>query len=311
MKQNTDISVVMPLYNKEKTIERALKSVIRQTLQPNEIIIVDDGSTDKSADYVEKIINDFSEHCITIKLIKKSNNGVSSARNLGCTNSTNQFVAFLDADDEWKSNHLETIEKLIKSTPNANLYFTGFEISTSKGQLAPKLGLDYNHFGVVESYIKSTIQGKTANSSNSCIRKDKLLEIGGFPVGVTAGEDLFVWIQLAMNGIVSGTTLRTVTIHHDETHLNGKRLTSVPYPLTYFSTKKNLFNNHPDLKKLLAKIGDRHLIYSIIKGNLKGSINRWMALRSISPFLAAQRAPLFFLIPIFHILNTIRIKFNF
>ena len=93
------ISVVIPLYNKERYIERAVYSVLSQTFQLFEIVIVNDGSTDGSVSVIERMNNPL------IRLIHQKNGGVSAARNRGIEEARFEYIAFLDADDEWKENH--------------------------------------------------------------------------------------------------------------------------------------------------------------------------------------------------------------
>jgi len=95
------ISVIIPAYNAEGTIERALLSVIRQEGAFNfEIIVIDDGSSDSTADKVSRFAH---EQNIDIDLVRQANAGVASARNAGIRRSSGQYIAFLDADDEWRS----------------------------------------------------------------------------------------------------------------------------------------------------------------------------------------------------------------
>lgn len=89
------ISIVVPVYNVEKYIEKCLKSIVRQTYQDIEIIIVDDGSPDNSS----SIYNKFADRDNRIKVIKKENAGVSEARNTGIDNATGKFIMFVDSDD--------------------------------------------------------------------------------------------------------------------------------------------------------------------------------------------------------------------
>jgi glycosyltransferase involved in cell wall biosynthesis len=102
-------SVVIPLYNKARQIENTIRSVLAQDFQDFEIIVVDDGSTDGGSDLIIPI-ND-----TRIRLVFQVNAGVSAARNFGVHESSAEYIAFLDADDEWYPWHLEEIDKLIRN----------------------------------------------------------------------------------------------------------------------------------------------------------------------------------------------------
>ena len=91
-------SVIIPLYNKEKSVSSTLQSVLNQTFKKFEVIVVDDGSTDGSYDVVKQFKDE------RIRLIQKENGGVSSARNRGIQETKYDHVAFLDADDVWEPN---------------------------------------------------------------------------------------------------------------------------------------------------------------------------------------------------------------
>jgi len=94
------ISVIIPVYNREKLIKRAVESVLNQTLPPGEIIVVDDGSSDLTAQTL-KLYKD------KIKIITTKNRGVSHARNIGTRHSSSRWITFLDSDDEWHERKLE------------------------------------------------------------------------------------------------------------------------------------------------------------------------------------------------------------
>jgi len=132
-----EFSVVIPLYNKDKHITRAINSVLNQSYRKFEIIVVDDGSTDSGVIEVKKI-NDSR-----IRLVQQINLGVSSARNKGISLAKYNFVGFLDADDAWKPDFLETIYFLIKKYPEAGAYATAYEIINMKSErVLPRSILD-------------------------------------------------------------------------------------------------------------------------------------------------------------------------
>ena len=117
---NPFISIVIPLYNKEKFIARTLESVLAQTFKNFEVLIVNDGSTDSSVEVAKKYIDD------RFRIINQKNSGVSAARNKGIKLARAKYIAFLDADDTWEPNFLSEIQRLIKKYPQAGLYGTGY-----------------------------------------------------------------------------------------------------------------------------------------------------------------------------------------
>ena len=106
------VSVVIPAYNREKTIKDTVDSVLRQTYLPNEIIVVDDGSTDNTRDVVQEI----AENCSSVKIIycDQKNAGAQKARNKGIELAAGEWIAFLDSDDLWVSDKLEQQAKAIQ-----------------------------------------------------------------------------------------------------------------------------------------------------------------------------------------------------
>lgn len=119
------ISVVIPLYNKEHSISDTINSVLSQSFKNFEIIVVDDGSNDKSFSVVENI-ND-----ARIKLIKKRNKGVSTARNVGIKNATGEYIFFLDADDIILENCFEVLIDLVNEFPQAKIFTANFIVKES------------------------------------------------------------------------------------------------------------------------------------------------------------------------------------
>ena len=119
------ISVVIPMYNASKTIERALNSIKDQTLKCNyQIIVVNDGSKDNSQEIVEKYIADNPQ--LNIVLINQLNGGVSKARNTGLKHASGNLIAFLDSDDAWKEEKIEEQLKIFKNHYNVDFLGTGF-----------------------------------------------------------------------------------------------------------------------------------------------------------------------------------------
>lgn len=252
-------SVVIPLYNKEKRIKDCLYSVINQNYKNFEIIIINDGSTDNSLNIVKNIINTVDG--IDYKIIDRENKGVSFTRNEGVNVAKYDYVCFLDADDVWLPNFLEKIFILISKCPEANLYCLGHKVSKNGGTpIIPIHGLKDGFNGYVDNFFIASIRGSVANSSKVCVKKSAFLDVGGFPLGVVSGEDLFLWIQLALNGKVACDISYCTIVNRELDDSRSARNNSVPYPLVYFS--KNSVDNK-FLKRYLFKIFFRHFISSL------------------------------------------------
>lgn len=186
-------SVIIPLYNKADTIERAICSVLAQTEQNFELIVVDDGSKDDGPERVRAFCDP------RILLIQQPNGGVSAARNTGINAAKYEYITFLDADDEYLPDFLKTIEDLIQDFPQAGIWGTNYwNVYPDGSKKLPIIrGLDSDFRGVIPDYF--AIAAKSAPvywTGAVCIRKTILQEIGGFPVGIKSGEDLLTWARI-------------------------------------------------------------------------------------------------------------------
>lgn len=189
------ISVVIPLYNKKECVAHTLECVLNQTYQEFEVVVVDDGSTDGSAEVVEGFADE------RIRLIRQENGGVSAARNRGIKEARSEYVAFLDADDEWKPEHLQTLVGLVEKYPQCGAYSTNYEFKQGdkvKQTILNKIPFEGDD-GVLTNYFEvASCSHPPVWTSAVCIKKSLLNEIGGFPVGIKSGEDLLTWALIAI-----------------------------------------------------------------------------------------------------------------
>lgn len=130
------VSVIIPAYNAEKTIIRTLNSVVSQTREVYEVIVINDGSTDRTKD----IVNEFVQKYPNIKLLNKVNEGVSIARNCGIKESSGDFIAFLDSDDYWIENKIEKQLDILKNNPDIDLLGTARNNEKSGDFFLKKIG---------------------------------------------------------------------------------------------------------------------------------------------------------------------------
>lgn len=193
--QMTEFSIVIPLYNKGQHIERAIRSVLAQTIQDFEIIIVNDGSTDDGPQLIQSI------HDPRIRLIHQENQGVSVARNRGIREAKSDFILFLDADDAHKPDFLETISKLKQNFPDAGIYCTAYEYVEPSGRTwIPRfLGVPPAPWeGIIPDYYYSSLGEPIVWTSAVGVPKEIFSVVGFFTVGEKLGQDIDLWLRIAL-----------------------------------------------------------------------------------------------------------------
>lgn len=201
MSTTAPFSVIIPLYNKGELVTEAIRSVLAGTRLPREIIVIDDGSTDSGAMHVTSLGSPL------VRLVRQENAGVSAARNRGIREAKADFIAFLDADDYWESDHLARIDHLRTAFPKAALYGTGFYLLYPDGShRSPRIRRLKRNQGPqrVRHFYETWSRGNFFCASSVAVSRRRL--VGGniyFPEGERLGEDQDVWFRLAEQGPVA------------------------------------------------------------------------------------------------------------
>lgn len=193
-------SIIIPLFNKVQYIEKSLLSVFNQSFQVFELIIIDDGSTDGSAEVAEDIIEKEPESVRKrISLIRQQNRGVSVTRNSGVERAKNSYITFLDADDWWDERYLEKMKWLIDTYPNAGIYGSSY-FKVKKGEfIRAKIGVedDFVH-GIINYFqVYSKTLWMPLTSISTVVRKDVFFQMRGFKPNLKLGEDFDLWLRIA------------------------------------------------------------------------------------------------------------------
>lgn len=178
-------SVIIPLYNKQYSIQNTIKSVLCQTFQEFEIIVINDGSTDGSCKQVEEFDDS------RIRLIHKINGGVSSARNTGIKEAINEWIVFLDGDDLWENNHLATLHKSIELFPKHKVFCTSFRI---EGRVNVEKSRE--EYDIIGDYFVEATKKNFFWTSVACIHKSVFSISGMFNEKLNRGEDLELWARI-------------------------------------------------------------------------------------------------------------------
>jgi len=183
------VTVIIPAYNAEKYIEQTINSVLAQTFQDFEIIVINDGSRDKTAE----IVNSYG---LSVRCIQTTNGGVSRARNLGIDNALGEYIAFLDSDDLWAPTKLEKQVALLNENQNIGLCFTALERVDRNLKLIGKTEA-HNYPDFCEALLLYSCV-VTGSCSSVMLRTNIAKQTGGFDTSFTNYEDWEYWLQLSL-----------------------------------------------------------------------------------------------------------------
>jgi len=186
--QTESIAVIIPAYNAAASIAEAIDSVLAQTVTVSEIIVIDDGSSDKTSEIV-------ASYTSPVRLIMQVNKGPSQARNHGALQSDATYFAFLDADDSWQPPKLARQLRLLQQRPEAVLCYTGLLEIYSDGRRIAKPGVD-------PTIVKKTLRICNPGISPSCVmvRGSAFRNLGGFDLARKGCEDWDLWLRLQRIG---------------------------------------------------------------------------------------------------------------
>jgi glycosyltransferase involved in cell wall biosynthesis len=193
-------SVVMPAYNAASTVEAAIDSVLAQTRDDFELIVVDDGSTDDTAVRVQRYLGD-----PRISLIPQTNLGQAVARNAAIAASRGEFVSLLDSDDLWLPHYLDVMAATFEREPMAGVAYTdAWVLDDRTRRIARSTAMGHWHPAVVpkepEPFLRALLELGNFVFVGATIRREVLAEVGPFRTGVLGCEDYELWLRIASRG---------------------------------------------------------------------------------------------------------------
>lgn len=269
------ISVVIPLYNKSYSIVRCLQSVLNQTVLPSEVIIINDGSTDDGFSVLNNYLETIDATSLDVVVKDQTNKGVSATRNIGVSLTKTDYIALLDADDEWHPEFIEKMTKLIELHPGIPVYSCKHEVCINGYRYTPtqKFIAEPISMGLVDNYLARAGRYELVNSSKVVLYKPIFEQVDGFPTGAKLCEDLYLWARLAEVGSFGFVDYIGVTIHQEIDLSRKARNYSQPYILEYYFMVPERIT--PELRSYLWTVYRNHLRLSILNGNLDEFISRW------------------------------------
>lgn len=239
--QNPKVSVIIPVYNAESFIEEALESALAQTYKNIEIIVVNDGSTDKS---YEKI----KPYLASIKYISQENKGVSSARNNGIRQSKGELIAFLDSDDIWLPDKLDLQVDYLRNNPDVGLVHTNISCINGSG-VNIKLPFDIVT-GIEGKCFKDLFKRNGIANSTVLVRRTCLDKVGLFFDGAPCTEDYEMWMRISIEYPI-GFINRTLMFYR--VHESGVSQDSFRQALDVLVALNSIISRYPDVYREVGK----------------------------------------------------------
>lgn len=208
-----DISVIIPLYNKEKIIENTVESVLNQTHSNFELIIVDDGFTDKSVEVVNKISDE------RIRLIRQKNAGPSSARNKGVKNANTDWIVFLDGDDELLPDALEHFSFLRNNNNDIDIFDCSYIINRKGNK---KIFINPIE-GKINNNLKNCFYGNISPGSGHAMFRKSLCDKYQYNEHIRRFEDAELLIRMLPNALVYSSKIPSFIVNADYSFASAKR----------------------------------------------------------------------------------------
>lgn len=210
MLSSPSISVIIPTYNCDRYLSRAIDSILTQTLEDYELIVIDDGSTDDTAQIMTRYTDDPAEVRHPIRYIRQSNQGVAVARNHGIQLARGHYIAFLDADDWVVPTKLEQQRAVFEAKADVGMVHSGWQRVNAEGQalMDVKPWLDCPHLD-----LEHWLQWKPVLPSAMMFRKDWLLKADGFDPRFPPAEDTDLVLRLAAMGCQTAW-LKDITVYY-------------------------------------------------------------------------------------------------
>lgn len=229
------ISVIMPCFNAEPYLREAVDCVLNQTYPNVELVVVDDGSTDRSGEILES----YGER---IKVLQQANQGPYPARNYGASHAAGAFIAFLDADDWWTLDCLEKLHAAIEKKPDCAVAYCGWQnIGVAGGRGLPYVPPDYELEDKAVRFLRAAAPWPI---HAALVRREVFDEVGGFDVNMPTCMDYDLWLKIAVaRPITLVPEVMAFYRHHDSGQITS---TQWRQARNTWLVKRKFLRNHPE-----------------------------------------------------------------
>jgi glycosyltransferase involved in cell wall biosynthesis len=249
-------TVIIPLFNKENFIESTLISVLHQSLIDFEVLIINDGSTDKSEEKVLKFTDS------RIKYFYVENRGVSAARNFGIAKAQSDYITFIDADDYWFPDFLQEMFENINRFPELEVFSAAIEVETSKKVFPSSYSIVKTGDCEIVNYFDASLKETVICTSCAVFHKSVFEKTGNFDINLKSGEDTDMWIRIGLNYPILFSWKILARYVYDAKSLTKNHKTTIT----------SLEKKNPNLKKFL----DLNRFSLAIKSKIVGDQERFL-----------------------------------
>lgn len=221
-------SVVIPCHNAGPWIQRTLRSVAEQSHPPHEVILVDDASTDDSAEKIRA-------SGVDVTLIHVNHRNAAAARNAGIEEATGDWIAFLDSQDIWYSHHLARARQLLGKSGDV-AFMAAVDLLEGDGKVTPTRKVEpirEAHHGLTSAqYMRLCARGLGFRNITAVMLRDRVLEVGGFDTAMTRRHDLDLWLRVIHGRTCAYDPTPTAAARLDVSHgLSQNRVVCTQYRL--------------------------------------------------------------------------------
>ena len=247
--EEVGFSVVIPAFNREATLGRSIESALAQSHPPLQILVVDDGSTDSTS----VVASGFGD---AVRVIRQPNGGASSARNLGVDCAGAEWIAFLDSDDHWTTNHLLRLAEAIRATEGrADTYFADMIRDTTRRRLWEDAGFvpAAAHYCVDDATSWAAMDQQPTMLQASTIRRSAYQEVGGLAEHLRSREDTHLFLRLLISRTACAVN-HVGTVQTDDDSSGGRLTeaigaTSEEYWIATHWMYRDVLDRYPELSK--------------------------------------------------------------
>ena len=211
-------SVIVPVYKSRQWVGRAIESILAQTFEDFELILVDDGSPDDSVEVIAQYTDP------RMKLIQQENRGRGGARNRGIEASTGTWITFLDPDDQWLPGLLEDYYRVISDHPGIDFCYSSYRRICQDGRSVPAMKIEGIDTPILsEDCFRDGLYGRfTPCVGAMAVRRALLEETGLFPLGLRIGEDSYLIIRIALKSRQTAFIPREETLYYCDLGVSAK-----------------------------------------------------------------------------------------